>query len=196
MNGEDKLFWRGLGFFICMYLQSTPSPFYPQCLSLFSIDPEDWILPSVTGKKKRSKVKGEEVPVTAGGDRRDELGEHVPAPCTVGKVQAQRQEQHQLLLMTRLTTHCTGWEGPAHTLPLPQLGQERAAPTSDWFPPTDSSVPTASASVSIVGPRNKKGPWAWCHSPRLPCAKATRNCFYYFKERCFDLITFFLNRHF
>lgn len=43
-----------------------------------------------------------------------------------------------------------------------------------------------SVSASTIAWYTKKGPWAWLHSPRLPCAFEMKKCFYYFKERCFD----------
>lgn len=45
-----------------------------------------------------------------------------------GPFRAWRQKQWWLLLITRLTAHHTVWESPGHTLPLPQLELERAAP--------------------------------------------------------------------
>lgn len=162
-------------------------------LSLFCTDPENRILPSVTDRKKQ-KVKWK------GNKHLSQTSAHlgviwemnwvstIPASRMVGKVQGMEAGAAPTLADDQTDNPPHWLREPSPHLALVTAGARKSSFYLLNYHPTDSSIPIDphSASASTIALHNKKGSWAWLHSPRLLCTFEMKNCFYYFKERCFD----------
>jgi len=112
----------------------------------------------------------------------------MPAPCMVEKVQGREAGTAPTLADDRVDNPPHWLREPSPHLALAPAGARKSSLCLLDSHPAGSSIPTElhSASVSTIAQHNKKESWAWLHSPRLPCTFEMKNCFYYFKERCFD----------